>query len=129
MWRLAETLGEIARKGWAVLPRIRDLLKRRRFPISPRVVKPIGGIGGGNVKYPSADELARRLGITRTEYHRAVKKVIMKISGEEMKEIGFPNSPEIGLDKAGNVWPKNHKTGKQINTGRPLGYFTQGGRK
>jgi hypothetical protein len=132
MGGIAEELGEIVRKVWNALTTMPDIPDLLRLPTLPSVsggVKQSRGSGGGNVKYPSADDLARRLGITKREYHRDIKKIIMKRCGPEMKQIGYPNSPEIGLDKAGNVWLKNHNNGKQINTRRGLSDFIKGGVK
>jgi hypothetical protein len=88
-------------------------------------IKKTPASGGGDVKYHSADELAKRLGSTRREFHRSIKEDIMKECEIEMKKIGNPKTPEIGLDGKGNVWLKNLKTGKHINTGRPLSQFRE----
>ncbi len=85
-------------------------------------VKDRSGSKGGDVKYPSADELGKRLGTSRDVFHRDIEKAILKECGPEMRLIRSGN-PEIGVDKAGTIWLKNLRTGKHINTGRLLKDF------
>ena len=40
-----------------------------------------------------------------------------------MKAIGNPDNPEILIDRSGNVWLQNAKTGKAFNTELPLDGF------
>ena len=80
-----------------------------------------GGTGLGDVKFPSEDELARRLDISPDEIHN-VKKDIKKAFPDELKQLNTTN-PDIGYDPAGNIVLRNPKTGQAIRTGAPLAAF------
>ena len=84
---------------------------------------PFSGLttGLGDVKFPSENELARRLGISRDEIH-AVKDDIENAFPSEMKKLGTTN-PDIGYDNTGNIVLRNPKTRQVIKTGVPLSAF------
>jgi hypothetical protein len=80
-----------------------------------------GGTGLGDVKFPSEDELARRLDISPNEIHD-VKNDIMKAFPDELKQLKTTN-PDIGYDRSGNIVLRNPDTGQAVCTGVPLGAF------
>ncbi len=79
--------------------------------------------GAGDVKRYSEDELARRLNTTTDDFHHNIKKTIKTQFRSELKQIGNPSNPDILVDRKGNVWLRNLKTGMAINTRRPLSAF------
>jgi hypothetical protein len=88
----------------------------------------LGGLGGlGDVKFPSANEMARRLETTTDGFHRDIKPEIMKDASDAMKKIGNPKAPEIGEDNQGNIWLRNNQTGRAVPTGLPLSNYGRRG--
>jgi hypothetical protein len=69
--------------------------------------------------FPGAKELAKRLGVSETEFHKTVKPAMKTDFWREMKKIGTTN-PDIGIDLAGNIVLKHPITGKVVETGVPL---------
>jgi hypothetical protein len=123
MWGLAEKLGEIVRK---VRNALADWLEPPESePHAPGVVKQTRPSAKGDLKRYSPDELARRLGATREEFHRDIKEVMKKKFRNELKQIGNPRNPDILVDRAGNVWLRSVETGKSINTGHSLDVFKE----
>jgi hypothetical protein len=120
MWGLAEMLGEIVRK---VRNALADWLEPPESePFAPGVVKQTRPSTKGDLKRYTPDELARRLGSTRDDFHRDIKEAMKKFRNE-LKQIGNPRNPDILVDRAGNVWLQNPVTRKAINTGRSLDDF------
>jgi hypothetical protein len=88
-----------------------------------------GSTGGGGkgssqpnareYSFPGAKELAKRLGVSETEFHKTVKPAMKTDFWREMKKIGTTN-PDIGIDLAGNIVLKHPITGKVVETGVPL---------
>jgi hypothetical protein len=75
-----------------------------------------------STNYPSADELAKRLGTTVREFHKSVKPQMKRDFAKESKRIGSTN-PDIGVDAAGNIVLRNPKTGAEISTDVPLSSY------
>ncbi|MDM8519420.1 hypothetical protein QUF64_05180 [Anaerolineales bacterium HSG6] len=69
--------------------------------------------------FPSATELARRLGVDAKTYHKKTKGYIKGDFRKESQKIGTTN-PDIGFNEAGNIVLRNPKTGKTIETDVPL---------
>ncbi|MBI4965356.1 MAG: hypothetical protein HY913_18915 [Desulfomonile tiedjei] len=100
-----------ARDNWEdALRALRDYLTG----LGPAVISPI------QAKYPSADEIAKRLGTTRDDFHMRIKEQIKKDHPSELKAIGRPKNVDIGVDPKGNIVLRNKETGREINTDVPL---------
>ena len=100
-----------ARDNWEeALGAIRDYL----IGVGPAIITPT------QAKYPSADEMAKRLGTTENDFHRRIKKEITKDFSSELKKIGNPQTFDIGVDRTGNIVLRNKMTGREINTSVPL---------
>jgi RHS repeat-associated protein len=72
----------------------------------------------GDVSFPSAGELDRRLG---GDFHRDIKPEILKDFGPEAKSIGTRN-PDVGVDSSGNVVLRNPQTGQTVNDVDPVNW-------
>lgn len=62
------------------------------------------------VRFYDEQELARRLGVDREDFHRRIKQIIIKDFKKELMEIGIRN-PDIGLDENDNIYlsdPRDH---------------------
>jgi hypothetical protein len=66
---------------------------------------PEGGVGQGTGKtdFPSADQLAKRLDVSKDKLHRDVKPAIVKDFGLELKKAGIRN-PDIASMKLGTLF-------------------------
>ena len=73
----------------------------------------VGG-GGGSVKFLSADQAARQLGVTPKVWHRVVKERILKdaakVNPKVVSELGAGNA-DVGWTREGQIWLKNVATG------------------
>jgi hypothetical protein len=80
------------------------------------------GKKAGNIKYYSAEELARRLGVSKDKIH-GIKKTILKDLEKDFKKeierLGATN-PDIYIDGSGNIVLKNLQTKKTLITSTPL---------
>jgi hypothetical protein len=80
------------------------------------------GTKAGNIKYYSAEELARRLGVSKDKIH-GIKKTILKDLEKDFKKeierLGATN-PDIYIDGSGNIVLKNLQTKKTLITSTPL---------
>lgn len=74
-----------------------------------------GAAGSAKVEFPSAGQLARRLGVNESEFHRQIKPGIVQDLAPEARKLGTKN-PDIGFDSAGRVALRNPKTGDTIIT-------------
>ncbi|HRK06006.1 MAG TPA: hypothetical protein PLW14_13025, partial [Chlorobiota bacterium] len=75
-----------------------------------------------NYKFPSKDEVARRLGVTVDKFHDEIKKRIIFDHKKILAKRGVSN-PEIGFDDAGNVIFKDLRDGSTIPTKTPLSNY------
>ncbi|WP_146140858.1 hypothetical protein [Haliangium sp. UPWRP_2] len=73
------------------------------------------GAGAAKVEFPSADQLARKLGVSESQFHRQIKPGIVQDLAPEARRLGTKN-PDIGVDSAGRVVLRNPKTGDTIIT-------------
>jgi RHS repeat-associated protein len=87
-----------------------------------RFVKGSSGGSGGKYSFPGPDALAKKLGVSREEFHKTIKPAIKDDFRREMEAIGSTN-PDIGIDVAGNIVLKHPTTGKTIETGVPLSSY------
>lgn len=69
-----------------------------------------GSAGSTNVEFPSAGQLARKLGVSESQFHRQIKPGIVQDLAPEARKLGTKN-PDIGVDSAGRVVLRNPKTG------------------
>jgi hypothetical protein len=80
------------------------------------------GTKAGNIKFHSAEELARRLGVSKDKIH-GIKETILKDLKRDLKKeierLGARN-PDIYVDGAGNIVLKNLETKKTLITSIPL---------
>lgn len=74
-----------------------------------------GAAGSAKVEFPSASQLARRLGVHESEFHRQLKPGIVQDLAPEARKLGTKN-PDIGVDSAGRVVLRNPRTGDTITT-------------
>ena len=75
----------------------------------------------GDVKFPSKEELAKRLNIKTKEIHQ-VKEDIKHVFKDELNRQKIKN-PNIGYDRAGNLVLSDPVTKRAIRTGVPLKTF------
>ncbi|HRI48666.1 MAG TPA: hypothetical protein PLW65_00680 [Pseudomonadota bacterium] len=66
--------------------------------------------GSAKVEFPSAEQLARKLGVGESQFHRQMKPAIVRDLAPEARKLGTKN-PDIGVDSAGRVVLRNPKTG------------------
>jgi hypothetical protein len=105
-----------ARDNWEeALRAIRDYLTG----VGPAIVTPT------QAKYPSADEMAKRLGTTEDDFHTRIKREITRDFRSELKKIGSPKNIDVGVDRNGNIVLKSKTTGREINTGVPLKTYSK----
>ena len=71
------------------------------------------------VTFPSATELAKRLGVSAKTYHKKTKGHIKGDFKKESQKIGTTN-PDIGINDDGNIVLRNPKTSETIETDVPL---------
>jgi hypothetical protein len=84
------------------------------FHGGPAIIKPV------QAKFPSADEMARRLNTTRDDWHRKIKEEIKSDLIPKFKELGKRRNFDVGIDSKGNIVLRNKLTGKEISTNVPL---------
>lgn len=89
------------------------------FHGGPAIIKPV------QAKFPSADEMARRLKTTRKDWHNNIKKDIMTDLASEIKKLGRPENVDVGIDKKGNIVLKNRLNGREISTDLPLKNYSK----
>jgi hypothetical protein len=79
---------------------------------------------GADAVFPDETELARRLGIPRSELEKKKHGEILKDPdiADASRKLGARN-PDIGISKEGNIVLKNRRTGRTIDTGIPLESF------
>lgn len=70
---------------------------------------------GLECKYPSAEEIARRLGTTKKKFHSTIKPQIKRDFAAELRKINATN-PDIGINELGNIALRHPQTGKEIIT-------------
>lgn len=75
------------------------------------------------VDFPSAGQLAQKLGVSETQFHRQIKPGIVQDLVPEARKLGTKN-PDIGVDSAGRVVLRNPKTGDTVITEVPLESYT-----
>ena len=73
----------------------------------------------GNVKFPSAKEVASRLGMTEERFHHQIKAAL-KVDFKELRNM---KNFDVGIDKAGNIAFKDRSTGRTIQTDVPLNSY------
>jgi hypothetical protein len=73
----------------------------------------------GKIQFPSVEQLAKRLGISREQFHRVVKKAILKDFDVVLRKAGIDN-PNIGITEAGNIVLGDPQSSTQIVTDVPL---------
>ena len=78
----------------------------------------------GSVKFLSAKEIAKRLGVTREVFHTEVKRDIVQDFNVQLRRLGTTN-PDIGIDALGNIVLRSPQTGKTILTDVPLGSYSR----
>ncbi len=72
--------------------------------------KPDGAAGSAKVEFPSVEQLARKLRVGESQFHRQLKPAIVRDLAPEARKLGTTN-PDIGVDSAGRVVLRNPKTG------------------
>ena len=68
-----------------------------------------------NTCFPSAKEMARRFGVSKSGWHREVKREILDDTGQFARRIGASN-PDIGISDEGFIMLRNPDTKKSITT-------------
>lgn len=66
--------------------------------------------GAARVEFPSAGQIAGKLGVSEAQFHRQIKPAIVQDLAPEARKLGTKN-PDIGVDSAGRVALRNPKTG------------------
>ena len=73
-----------------------------------------GGRGGKDASFPSANNLAKELGVEVRQFHQEIKPAIVRDLSAEARSIGAKN-PDIGVNGDGNIVLRNPKTGAQVS--------------
>jgi hypothetical protein len=87
------------------------------------IMKPMlegGQTGAAGSRFLSADELMRRLNVTKEAFHEYKKDILKDFP--ELRKKGI-NNPDIGTDGLGNIIFKDPKTGRTYATDVPLNNF------
>lgn len=121
--RTGSHLGEKALTSVGRLDDLADLV-RLGSQAAPDVAVQGVSANASSATFPSADRLAKRLGVSEKAFHREVKEAILGSLAGEMKRIGSTN-PDIGFDKSGNIALRNPDTKKEIQTDLPLESFAE----
>lgn len=67
--------------------------------------------------YPDAEQMGKLLGVSKSKFHKKLKKIIISQHSEELSKNGFNDNPDVGYNKKTNkITFKDRITGKEFQS-------------